>query len=144
MWILRCFWRSKPEHAYYTVLKNDHHRKIWQDSTTHSGYASSEPPLCEANSSCSQPLSPCQQSASRNKEDGYGCLECLHSVSNHEEDRHTTRFITPWGRYRYKVAPQDILASGDVYKQRFNAIITDFKDKVNCVDDTCMWVEPIE
>ena len=67
-----------------------------------------------------------------------------HSVPIHEEDRHTTTFITPWGRYRYKVAPQGFLASGDAYNQRFDAIITDFKDKVKCVDDTCMWAESIE
>ena len=29
-----------------------------------------------------------------------------HSVPLCEEDRHITTFITPWGRYRYKVAPQ--------------------------------------
>ena len=36
-----------------------------------------------------------------------------HSVPLCEEDRHITTFITPWGRYRYKVAPQGFLASGD-------------------------------
>ncbi|VDI76071.1 Hypothetical predicted protein [Mytilus galloprovincialis] len=29
-----------------------------------------------------------------------------HSVPIPEEDRHLTTFITPWGRYRYKTAPQ--------------------------------------
>ena len=67
-----------------------------------------------------------------------------HSVPILEEDRHTTTFITPWGRYRYKVAPQGFLASGDAYNQRFDAIIADFKNKVKCVDDTCMWAESIE
>ena len=67
-----------------------------------------------------------------------------HSVPLCEEDRHITTFITPWGRYRYKVAPQGFLASGDGYTQRFDAIIADFKDKVKCVDDTCMWAEGIE
>ena len=37
-----------------------------------------------------------------------------HSVPICEEDRHFTTFITPWGRYRYKVAPQGYMASGDV------------------------------
>ena len=36
-----------------------------------------------------------------------------HSVELEEADRHFTTFITPWGRYRYKVSPQGFLASGD-------------------------------
>ena len=67
-----------------------------------------------------------------------------HSVPICEEDRHVTTFITPWGRYRYKVAPQGFMASGDAYNQRFDAIISDFKNKVKCVDDTCMWATSIE
>ena len=62
-----------------------------------------------------------------------------HSVPIREEDRHLTTFITPWGRYRYKVAPQGFIASGDGYTQRFDAIITDFPNKVKCVDDTLKW-----
>ena len=62
-----------------------------------------------------------------------------HSVPLCKEDRHITTFITPWGRYRYKVAPQGFLASGDGYTQRFDSIIADFKNKVKCVDDTVMW-----
>ena len=30
----------------------------------------------------------------------------FHSVPLREEDRYLTTFITPWGRYRYKMAPQ--------------------------------------
>ena len=67
-----------------------------------------------------------------------------HSVPIHRNDRHVTTFITPWGRYRYKVAPQGFLASGDGYTQRFDAIIADFPNKVKCVDDTCMWADSIE
>ena len=67
-----------------------------------------------------------------------------HSVPIREEDRHITTFITPWGRYRYKVAPQGFLASGDAYNQRFDALISNFADKVKCVDDTCMWADSIE
>ncbi|CAG2237418.1 unnamed protein product [Mytilus edulis] len=52
-----------------------------------------------------------------------------HSVPIREEDRHFTTFITPWGRYRYKVAPQGFMASGDAYNQRFDAIISNFNDK---------------
>ena len=67
-----------------------------------------------------------------------------HSVPLREEDRHFTTFITPWGRYRYKVAPQGFLASGDAYNHRFHAIISDFANKVKCVDDTCMWEKSVE
>lgn len=45
-----------------------------------------------------------------------------HSVPIREEDRHFTTFITPWGRYRYKVAPQGFMASGDAYNQRFELL----------------------
>ena len=67
-----------------------------------------------------------------------------HSVPLCKEDRHLTTFITPWGRYRYKVAPQGFLASGDAYNHRFDAIISDFPNKVKCVDDTCMWANTVE
>ena len=67
-----------------------------------------------------------------------------HLVPIKEEDRHFTTFITPWGRYRYRVAPQGFLASGDAYNQRFDEIIADFENKVKCVDDTCMWASNIE
>ena len=67
-----------------------------------------------------------------------------HSVPICEEDRHVTTFITPWGRYRYKVAPQGFMASGDAYTQRFDDIISDFKNKLKCVDDTCMWADTFE
>lgn len=67
-----------------------------------------------------------------------------HSVPLCEEDRHITTFITPWGRYRYKVAPQGFLSSGDGYTQRFDSIIAEFKDKVKCVDDTCMWSDSVK
>ena len=67
----------------------------------------------------------------------------FHSIPLHPDDRHFTTFITPWGRYRYKVAPQGFLASGDAYNQRFDAIIADFSNKVRCVDDTLKWTSSI-
>ena len=54
-----------------------------------------------------------------------------HSVPICEEDQHVTTFITPW-------APQGFMACGDAYNQRFDAIVSDFKNKVKCEDDTCM------
>jgi hypothetical protein len=41
----------------------------------------------------------------------------FHSVPLAEEDRHYTTFITPWGRFRYRMAPQGTLASGDGYSR---------------------------
>ena len=67
-----------------------------------------------------------------------------HQVPLRPEDRHYTTFITPWGRYRYRVAPQGFLASGDGYTQRFDTIIADFPDKTKCVDDTLLWSTDIE
>ena len=63
----------------------------------------------------------------------------FHSVPIRAADRHYTTFITPWGRYRYKVAPQGFLASGDAYSRRFDEIIADVERKTKCVDDTLMW-----
>ena len=62
-----------------------------------------------------------------------------HSVPLHEEDRHLTTFITPWGRYRYRVAPQGYLASGDGYTRRYDEIVMDVPNKTKCVDDTLLW-----
>ena len=44
--------------------------------------------------------------------DGY------HSVPLRLEDRYLTTFITPWGRFRYCVAPQGSSVSGDAYARR--------------------------
>ena len=46
-----------------------------------------------------------------------------HSIPLHTEDRHLTTFITPWGRYRYRVAPQGYIASGDGYSRRYDEIV---------------------
>ena len=62
----------------------------------------------------------------------------FHSVPIHPDDKHYTTFITPWGRYRYKVAPQGFIASGDGYSRRFDEIIADIERKSKCVDDTIM------
>ena len=34
----------------------------------------------------------------------FDCWNGYHSIPLHEDDRHLTTFITPWGRYRYKTA----------------------------------------
>ena len=41
-----------------------------------------------------------------------------HSVPIHEDGIYFTTFITPWGRYRYKTAPQIYITSEDGYRIR--------------------------
>jgi len=67
-----------------------------------------------------------------------------HSIDLDEQDRHLTTFITPWGRYRYLVAPQGYISSGDAYSRRFDEIVADFPHKTKCIDDTLMWTDSIE
>ena len=67
-----------------------------------------------------------------------------HSVPLDERDRHYTTFITPWGRYRYCVAPQGYISSGDAYTRRFDEIVSDFPNKTKCVDDALLWGASIE
>lgn len=67
----------------------------------------------------------------------------FHSVPLRPEDQHLTTFLTPWGRYYYKVAPQGYLASGDAYTRRYDEIIVDTPRKTKCVDDTVLWDEKL-
>ena len=61
----------------------------------------------------------------------------------HPADRHYTTFITPWGRYRYKTAPQGYIASGDGYTRRFDEIVALVPQKTKCIDDTLLWSSSI-
>ena len=67
-----------------------------------------------------------------------------HSVPLRESDRHLTTFITPFGRYRYRRAPQGFLSSGDGYNRRFGEILRDFERKERCVDDTIFYDTTLE
>lgn len=67
-----------------------------------------------------------------------------HSVPLHPDDRHMTTFITPWGRYRYCVAPQGYIASGDGYSRRYDELVADIPNKTKCIDDTLLWSNSIE
>ena len=67
-----------------------------------------------------------------------------HSVPLHEDDRHLTTFITPWGRYRYKVAPQGYIASGDGYTRRYDEIVAHIPNKTKCIDDALLWADTLE
>ena len=70
--------------------------------------------------------------------DGY------HSTLLDAEDRHFTTFITPKGRFRYRVAPQGYIASGDAYTRRFDEIVSDIPRKTKCIDDALLWSDSIE
>ncbi|XP_048575650.1 uncharacterized protein LOC116619407 [Nematostella vectensis] len=73
----------------------------------------------------------------------FDCWNGYHSVPLHQNDRHLTTFITPWGRYRYKTAPQGYIASGDGYSRRFDEIVSHVPNKAKCIDDTLLWADDI-
>ena len=73
----------------------------------------------------------------------FDCWNGYHSVPLHEDDRHLTTFITPWGRYRYNTAPQGYIASGDGYSRRFDEIVSHIPNKTKCIDDTLLWADNI-
>ena len=68
----------------------------------------------------------------------------FHCVPLAEEDREYTAFITPVGRFWYRMTPQGAAGSGDGYSRRFDEVIADVKRKTKCVDDTAQWDEDIE
>ena len=69
----------------------------------------------------------------------FDCCNGYHSIPLHEEDRHLTTFITPWGRYRYKTAPQGYIASGDSYSRPCDELVSHIPNKTKCIDDTLLW-----
>ena len=73
----------------------------------------------------------------------FDCWNGYHSLPLHPDDRHLTTFITPWGRYRYRVGPQGYAATGDAYTRRLNDIVSDIQNKAQCVDDACLWDKTI-
>ena len=52
-------------------------------------------------------------------------------------------FITPWGRYHYKTAPQGYIASGNSYSRRFDEIVPHVPNKTKCIDDTLLWADDL-
>ena len=86
--------------------------------------------------------SPFQQASAIPKNTYKTVLDCwngYHSIPLEEADRKYTQFLTPWGAYRYKVAPQGFKASGDGYTARYDEIVKDVKNYKKTVDDTCLW-----
>ena len=67
-----------------------------------------------------------------------------HSLLLAEESRDATTFITQWGRYRYRRAPQGFHASGDAYTRRFDDITKEFSRVSRIVDDSLLYDQSIE
>ena len=67
-----------------------------------------------------------------------------HSIPLCPEDRHLTTFITPWGRYRYRTAPQGYIASGDAYTRRYDELVAHIGNRTKCIDDVLLWSQSIE
>ena len=67
-----------------------------------------------------------------------------HSLPLSPKAKDATTFITQWGRYRYKRAPQGYHASGDVYTRRFDDITSEFERVSRCIDDSLLWNNNIE
>ena len=70
--------------------------------------------------------------------------QSYHSVPLRESDRHLTTFITPFGSWRYKHAPQGFVSSGDAFNRRFDTILRDFTRKERVVDDTIHYDSDLE
>jgi hypothetical protein len=86
-----------------------------------------------------------------------------HSIPLEENSKNIFTFITPWGRYRYRLAPQGFLGSGDHYTKAYDDIqekmIDQCKEKDlftcpvsensadrnirRCIDDTLIWANSI-
>ena len=62
----------------------------------------------------------------------------------HPDCRHLTTFLTPWGRYRYKKAPQGHKASGDGFNERYSTATSNFPNKERIVDDSCLFAQGVE
>jgi hypothetical protein len=60
------------------------------------------------------------------------------------ERTHFTLFVTSWGSYRYRVAPQGYVASGDGYTRRYDAITKLFKKNICMVDDTLLYHDDLD
>ena len=69
----------------------------------------------------------------------FDAVDGYHAIPLHEESKHLTTFITPWGTYRYLRLPQGFIASGDAYTRRYDELISDIPRKVKCVDDVLIW-----
>ena len=56
-----------------------------------------------------------------------------------ESDIHYLQFITPWGWYRYKKAPQGYISSGDIYNYKTDQITVNVQNHLKIVDDSIVY-----
>lgn len=114
--------------------------KRWQ-ALTHSRLPSTERPRCPGNPPHPKPFPPSTLHTKWHKWQK-PCLTAgmagYYSIPLHEHDWHLTTFITPWGRYRYKTAPQGYIASGDGCSRRFDELVSHIHNKTKCIDDTLL------
>ena len=61
------------------------------------------------------------------------------SIPLDTRDRHVSRFLTPWGRMRYLVAPKGSISSGDGYTYWYNLIIRNLPSMKKCINDVLGW-----
>ena len=67
-----------------------------------------------------------------------------HAVELEEESRDLTAFITPFGRYRYRRAPQGQSGSGDAYTKRADEITKEVERQCKVVDDALLYDDDIK
>ena len=70
--------------------------------------------------------------------------EGYHGIPLDDESSAMTRFITPYGAYRYLRGPQGYQATGDTYNRRFDKVTQGFTDVIRQVDDSLLWGNTIE
>ena len=67
-----------------------------------------------------------------------------HSLPLLPAARDTPTFITEWGQYRYRQAPQGFHGSEDGYTRRFDDIKVAMVRKSRCIDGSLLWDNSIE
>ena len=60
-----------------------------------------------------------------------------------ESDIHFLQFITPWGRYKYRKAPQGYISSGDFYNYKTDQILVDLQNQLKIVNDLLIYATDI-
>ena len=61
-----------------------------------------------------------------------------------EESRHLTAFITPWGTYQFKRAPQGFFNSGDKFDASYGEVLKDVERIVRMKDDAMLYDFSVE
>ena len=89
------------------------------------------------------PLTLASRVPSEKKKTVFDVTNGYHSGEIHPDHRHLTTFLTPWGRFRYRTAPQGHIVSGDGFNERYSAVTSGFPNMERCVDDSILWADDI-